>query len=94
MDNSDLSPEIKRRKNANPNRFDPETGKYDSKPNNPKDYYKKIYAQNRERLLAKVECEFCGRTRTAGNLKTHQKTNICQAVQKALMKAEFYKNKD
>jgi len=61
-----------------------------------KEYYKAYYEKNRDRIinkaLEKVECEFCHRTVTKGNIFKHYETAICQRKAEFLKKMEERKN--
>jgi hypothetical protein len=47
-----------------------------------KEYYKTYYANNKERIinkaLEKIECDFCHRVVTKGNILKHYETAICK----------------
>jgi hypothetical protein len=50
-------------------RYNEETNKYDSKPND-KDYFRKYMAQ-------RVECKHCGKMILRGDLSKHKKRPVC-----------------
>lgn len=51
-------------------------------PEERKEYNKKYYAENKDKLLekatAKVACECCGRTVNYNNIIKHQNSSICK----------------
>ena len=44
------------------------------------------YHRNREKRLAKVECEYCCRMVALQNMNKHQKTKLCTYVREQLKK--------
>lgn len=61
-----------------------------------KEYYKSYYEKNKDRIinkaLEKVECEFCHRVVSKGNILKHYETAICKRKQEFIQKMETRKN--
>jgi hypothetical protein len=57
-----------------------------------KEYYKKYYAENREKLLAKqcakIECKFCNKQVQKVNMAKHQSSKLCAKLHEQKLKDE------
>lgn len=52
-------------------------------------YGKEHYQNNKEKYLAKVACPHCGKITFKSNLRRHQKSHLCVAVQPTPMPTHF-----